>query len=568
VTTPPRTTPVGHRPSTKIPPGLIAVVGFAALVAAYFWFIAAFGANTIWEDQWSDLILIQHAYSGHLTLSALWAQHNENRILFPNLVVLLLAEVTHFNVKAEEFLSGLTLVGATAVLILGHRRRSPATPWTLYVPVAIVMLSFVGYGNALWGFQFAWYLVLLALSVALVLCDHPRWGWLVFTGAIVAGVVGSYSSLPGLLIWPAGLLILLLCRRSPLYWLAWIGTAALTTALYFVNYHRQLGVIGDNYVFHHPIQGLRFFLFSVGNVFGSHGGDVAVVLGILIVGTALWLAVSSVLQSRDEAAPLGVGLICFGLLFALMITTGRSAAGLDAGGASRYTTFDLLTLVGCYLLILSRVSATSRTRRNEGVSWWASTIIVGIAICLVLVPGTTNGLDGARSWQASQNQASRVIVNMKAASDEMVERILIGVWFLVPQTRGLVSFAQQNHLTLFASSSTVEDLVRAGLPYSHSSLTTTLVNGKNDATVRGVVYLIASAQGDYGVAKVYFEILGPSGSLELVNATDTHDYGWIGGWDTTPLPAGRYRVRSVAYDHASDRATSLPLTVNIENQPG
>ena len=224
--------------------------------------------------------------------------------------------------------------------------------------------------------------------------------------------------------------------------------------------------------------------------------------------------------------------------------------------------------MGCYLLILGRVRATSRSRRSEEVLWFASTIIVGIAVVLVLIPGTTNGLDGARSLQASQNQASRVIANMKTAPDEMVERVLIGNLFFVPQTRGLVSFAQHNHLTLFAKSSTVEDLVRAGLPYSHSSLTTALVTGKNDDTVRGVVDLIASAQGDYGVAKVQFEILGPSGTRDLVDAINTHVYGWLGEWDTTTMPAGRYRVRSVAYDRAYDRAVSLPQTVNVENQAG
>ncbi len=559
-----RTTLGSHRPST-IPFGLVAVVGFAALAAAYFWFIAAFGSNTIWVDQWSDLILIRQAYSGHLTLSALWAQHNENRILFPNLVVLLLAEVTHFNVKTEEFLSGLTLIGAMAVLILGHRRRSPTMPWIFYLPVAIVMLSFVGYDNTLWGFQFAWYLVLLALSVVLVLCDHPRWSRLVFVLAIAAGVVGSYSSLQGLLIWPAGLVVLLLRRRSPPYWLAWMGIAALTTGLYFVNYNpQQFGAANNINVFHDPIHELRFFFFSVGNVFGSQGSDAAVLLGILIVGTALWLAGSSVLQPRDEAAPLGVGLICFGLLFALTITLGRSAGGLDAG-AGRYTMLDLFTLVGCYLLILGRVKTTSGSRRSGELLWWASTTIVGIAVGLVLIPGTTNGLDGARSLQASQHQASRVIANMKAAPDEMVERVVRGPWFLVPQTRGLVAFAQHNHLTLFGSSSTVEDLGREGLPYSHSSLTTTLATGENDD--RGVVDLIASAQGDYGVAKVFFEILGPSGTREIVNAINTA-YGWLGMWDTTSLPAGSYRVRSVAYDRASDQATSLPRIVTLKNQPG
>ena len=70
------------------------------------------------------------------------------------------------------------------------------------------------------------------------------------------------------------------------------------------------------------------------------------------------------------------------------------------------------------------------------------------------------------------------------------------------------------------------------------------------------------------MAKVDFEIVGPSGAREMVKAINTHVYGWLGRWDTTLLPAGRYRVRSVAYDQASDRATSAPLTVNIRGQPG
>lgn len=152
----------------------------------------AYGVNTIWVDQWYDVALLKTAYSGHLTLSALWAQHTENRILFPNLVVLLLAKATHFNIVDEEFLSAITLVGSTVLLIIGHRRWSPRAPLIFYLPVAILMLSFVQSGNTLWGFQFAWYLVLLALCVAVVLCDHPRWNWLIAAGAMIAAIVGSY----------------------------------------------------------------------------------------------------------------------------------------------------------------------------------------------------------------------------------------------------------------------------------------------------------------------------------------------------------------------------------------
>ncbi len=384
--------PLGRRRALHI----LTVASFAAVVIAYLWLVDAYGLNTIWVDQWSDLGLIEHAYSGHLTFSTLWAQHTDNRILFPNLVVLLLAKTTHFNIVDEEFLSAATLLGSTGLLIIGHRRRTPATPWIFYLPVAIVMLSFVQSGNALWGFQFAWYLVLLALCVALVLCDSPRWNWLIVLGAVAAAIVGSYSSLQGLLIWPAGLVVLLFRRRPLQFVVAWVALGALTAAIYFVNYNSQLGGTSNGYALHHPLQGLQFFFFSVGNVIDSHGGNFAVALGVLIVLTALWLTLLSVRRPReDDGSPLGVALICFGLLFTATITDGRAAAGLNAGGASRYTTFDLLTLVGCYLVILSRRTRAVRNRRFERILWPASVIIVGGAVGLALILGTVNGLDDA-----------------------------------------------------------------------------------------------------------------------------------------------------------------------------
>ena len=300
-------------------------------IVVYFWVVHEFGLNTIWLDQWSDLGVISHAYSGHLTLSTLWAQHTENRILFPNLVVLLLAYATHFNVIDEEFLSAIILVLSTALLIIGHRRRSPTTPWILYCPVAILMLSIVQIGNTLWGFQFAWYLVLLALSISLVLCDSTKWNWIVAAGAIGAAIVGSFSSLQGLLIWPAGLAILLLRQLPKRFVSTWIAAAAATIAIYFVNFNPQLGDT-NTYVLHHPLEGLRFFFFSVGDVIGAHGGSGAVALGVLIVLISLWLFVSSVVRRRDHhASLLGVALICFGLLFALTIATGRARGRIERG---------------------------------------------------------------------------------------------------------------------------------------------------------------------------------------------------------------------------------------------
>jgi hypothetical protein len=314
---------------------ILALVSFAAVIIAYFWFVDAYAVNTIWLDQWSDLTLIEHAYSGHLAVSALWAQHSDNRILFPNLMVLLLAKTTGFNVIYEEFLSAITLVITTAILIVGHRRRSTRIHWIFYLPVAIL---------------------------------------------------------------------------------------------------------------------------------------------------------TPVFRARtNDGAPLGVGLICFGLLFALSITSGRAAPDIVAASASRYATYDMLTLVGCYFIVLARGRAALGDSRTERVPWWTSVGIVGVAVSLTLILGTLNGLDDAGAWQNAQIQGARVIVNIQRAPDSMVARVVDVAPFEVPNTRQLVAFARHNGLTLFASPATMDRYVSAGLPSDANSLMNNVAYPPDGANVLSFV---------------------------------------------------------------------------------
>ena len=62
---------------------VVTVLGFALPLVAYFWLIHEYGVNSIWQDQWDDVNVIAHPSLGNL-----WALHNDNRIFFPNLIVL------------------------------------------------------------------------------------------------------------------------------------------------------------------------------------------------------------------------------------------------------------------------------------------------------------------------------------------------------------------------------------------------------------------------------------------------------------------------------------------------
>lgn len=55
----------------------------------------------------------------------LWNQHTDNRILFPNLIVVALAHTVHYNIDIEEYLKAVMQFGATVLFIsrtsVGHQ---------------------------------------------------------------------------------------------------------------------------------------------------------------------------------------------------------------------------------------------------------------------------------------------------------------------------------------------------------------------------------------------------------------------------------------------------------------
>ena len=243
---------------------------------AYFWLIDHYARNVVFYDQWSDVRLVAHP-----SFSALWLQHNENRILFPNLVVLLLAHTTHLNIVVEEFLSATLLAGATALIALAHHRRSPSTPWFAYIPLVLLLFSLVQDGDTLWGFQLAWYMVLLALAGCMYLLDRPTLIRSVFVASLIVAVIGSFSSLQGLLIWPVGMVLNYQRRRGRSWQLGWILSGFITTVVYFYNLNSSAANPSGSFALTHLSRSLTFFVTAIGNIFG---GQVYDVYGVHVAG--------------------------------------------------------------------------------------------------------------------------------------------------------------------------------------------------------------------------------------------------------------------------------------------
>ena len=318
----------------------LTVIGFALPLTVYLLLIHALGVNLTWRDQWSDVQIIRDSYSGHLTLGQLWSLHNENRIFFPNLIVLLLSRTTHFNVVIEEYIGAALLLASIALILLAHRRRLGPISLLFYCPVVILMLTLVQYQNTLWGFQLVWVPSSRLFRPGATPAGPRDLSGPIVALAIASGIVGSFSSLQGLIIWPAGL-ILLLCRHRPRAVIAtWVLSAWVTTVVYFIGFGGEAGAI--SYTLHHPLASVTFYLVLVGDVLGSHvthtGGSTHGVelFGLIVLACSVWAVVA---YRRGRIAPSGgalaVTMICFGWLFALFVTASRSVAGISAAGQSR-----------------------------------------------------------------------------------------------------------------------------------------------------------------------------------------------------------------------------------------
>ncbi len=448
---------------------VLTVVGFGLPIAGYLWFIVHYGVNVPYQDGWSDITVIHQCYSHLFTCGALWTQHNENRILFPNLIVVILAHTTHFNIRVEEFLSGLMLIAATFLLIHAHKRRSPNLPWLYYCPVVILACSLVQSGATLWGFQLAWYLVLLSLAFVVVLLDRDELGAYTLAVAISAGVIGSFSSLQGLLIWPLGLVLIFYRRRARFVVTAWIIAACATTAVYYYHMNISAGTALPGSLTHHSISPILFAIFAIGDVLGvpiKPGGSN---VGILLFGVAILVLALAALKlcglgpDRTSARPVGATLIWFGLLFSIVVAIGRHGLGYWGASSSGYTIYNVWILIGVYMVLLDRTPRSAQARAGSGMrlfrgvpdvvrrNTYRYALWVVLAF-LVLQPiiGIGKGIDGARSIHAAQLRSLATARNISKVSDIDVLDDLS--FYQSPSvTRMQVRYAEALHLSLFAA---------------------------------------------------------------------------------------------------------------------
>jgi hypothetical protein len=555
------------------------------------WYIHRFALNVLYEDQFTNVVLVHHSRDGTLTWSELWAQHNENRVLFPNLVVLFLGWADHLDVVVEIWLNAILACIATALVVVTHKRRSPGIPWIFYSPVIILLASFFPLSNALFGFNLSWYLALASAAGALYVLDRTRVTGPVMALAVVLAVIASYSTLQGLLVWPAGLVLLFFRGRSVRLQAVWFLSLVATCALYlwgfdFSSISPNPGWFGTRAL---------WFVAEIANVSGlpylsstSAVPGVMVVIGGAVLVVALLSMAVGLRRGQQDGAAIGAAYMTFGLLFAASAAQGRSDLGLAV--AARYSVFALTLWVGTYLSLLTlrdRQLVTTGTGWRGVGRWLVASpaspygvtrperssrdlvrltdkavrflvIVAVLALSVQVVRSMVHGESLGVQTRVSRLQAANVAVNIDQAPDGAVVGQL-GFFMSAPYLRHSVALAREDRLSLFDSPLAASE-ARQGLDPALLALIFEPTSGE---VVKGTV-LLGAAVLYRNVTGVVFQVSGV-GIHASTSIRAASGYGWLAKWETGTEPDGNYRIVAHFQISGGREGVTNPVYLRVEN---
>lgn len=347
---------------------LALLLPFAVGAMMMFILLIHYGVNTPFWDQWEMVPLFQKVDAHTLGIIDLWRQHNEHRVLFPNILLLISAYATHWH-TGIEILMGLFFAMISAVLLFLMLRRSIKSTWLGLLAGTILSAWFfspVQWENWMWGWQVEWFMCIAALlgTIYLLLRFIEAKGQknrtILFCMSVITAVLATYTLGGGQLIWVLGLIILLVTKQRKKPLISWGIATVLTLGLYYFNYAPTPSPGGSpmHVVAHHPISFIQFFLTYMGGPVGASPG---LQTAMLIFGSIFVLALAPLLymvwcDRRNIKIYLPwLTLMLLGLLCGLSTAYSRLGYGIGFAASSRYTAFSSLYLIGSFALLFTMI---------------------------------------------------------------------------------------------------------------------------------------------------------------------------------------------------------------------
>lgn len=378
------------------------VAGSQSLLLLYL--VWRYGVDAPLIDQWSLVEDLEKHRAGEWQIADLWRSHNGHRLLLPRLVLVPLAMITGWNTRYEMALIVLAAIVVYALLVgvarVGLGTEEGGRYGLALGALGLVVFSLAQWENWLWGFQLCMLLAVLLSLGSLLALGAPRPHWGTFALALLLAALATTSMASGLVVWPAGALLLLLRGRGAQAWnprkafVVWCAAAVAAGVAY------RLPVPGDvpspgasGFFVEHPWLLVRFVLTVVGAPVASFSGSawppdasvlapIAGACAVVVTAVLAWPLLARRAGAHEASVVLPVAACALGLGVALLVAVGRVSHGMPAAMASRYVTLMTPFWAGHLLLVIARAWSAGGTG-----SWWArgwiAMLLAGFAVSSV-----------------------------------------------------------------------------------------------------------------------------------------------------------------------------------------
>ncbi len=354
----------------------------------------------IW-DYWHVVTDLKDIESLHLRV--LWQQHNDHRIIFPEIVFatdMLLFHGLQILPLVASFLCYLAMWVLIARALIADTKLSAAVR-ALAILLAGIMMGWRGSAQVVGvPFLLQWTLlqvmVLLALWLLWRAKDTQKLGYL--AAAIACAVVANYSAANGLFLWPI-LLIAAWILRLRLRHLSILALAAvISSTTFFIGYHSTGKLNLSNFLVH-PVYSFEFLCSYLSVPFGLVQPGLGVCLGL---ASLAGFCILVVLAARNRLLTTEPGILLFGsyvftVATAVLISSGRMDPTDPTFLSAKAERFVSIPVVTWAVLIAAALWVTYR--RGWKIASYVIALLT-VALLLKVLPRT-------RVWVQSHDNTIR-----------------------------------------------------------------------------------------------------------------------------------------------------------------
>lgn len=398
-------------------------------------------------DQWGYVKFFQHLTLHRLTFSDLFAQVNEYRQFFPNVVFVVLGRLTRWDLRYEMWaifllacLISFMVYRLAKITIEGSSLRRAL----LLFMANLLIFAPVQYPNWLQGQQLVYYAP-VACVLGCVLVAHSRLSpaaRFLICGCL--STVSTFSSANGGVCWIVVLPVLLTADRDRIPAKGWLAAAWMmgllsNTALYLYGYRKPWWSPSPMVAVAHPLRAVAYFLAFLGAPLGLERGKLSALVGLLLVSLFAFACLLLIRFRRDKTFVRNmtswsmVG--AYSILTAVMTTVGRLGFGVGQSMSARYIGYSAylaVSLVFLVPLVSEKLASEASFLSGRRAAQIAFALAAGFLLWQPLV--FAKGIDGMKKMRVTllQAKASVLLINY-VADPELVNTLYPDLKFLAAQ---------------------------------------------------------------------------------------------------------------------------------------